>query len=104
MYKPTKLLTSPQPRDREESFFKTRASAAEKQPEGSNAVDETDPGAQADPSKAPAVEVSDDADPGAQIDLMDPADNVPDWYRAILGSSVTLTNRPKRNGNKYLKA
>ena len=45
-------------------FFRTGASAAGKQPEGSDAVDETGPGALAYPLKAPAVEVSDDADPG----------------------------------------
>ena len=52
------------------------ASTAGKQPEGSGAVGDSGPGAQADPSRSPASEVSDGADQGAQVDPIDPADKV----------------------------
>ena len=54
-------------------------------------MDETGPGAQPDPAKVPAVEVNDDANPGGQTNLMDPADKIPDWYRAILGDPCSWT-------------
>ena len=70
-----------------------RASAAGKQPVGSDAVGDSGPGAQFNPQRSPDLEVSDGADQGAPEDPIDPAKRVPEWYRDIIGNPSDWTRK-----------
>ena len=61
-----------------------QASAAGKQPVGSDAVGDSGPGEQSNPPKSPDLEVGDGADQGASEDPIDPARRIPEWYRDII--------------------
>ena len=61
-----------------------------KEPEETEPTEESDPEARSNP-KDPVAETSDERDPGTLSDPMDPADEIPNWYRDILGNPESWT-------------